>query len=149
MKRRFLLPAIFCLLAIGLLSGCEDSAKTDTEFSIQQNLFLQSISLVEHAGSMLQNPTMTQADIDAAMLEMDKGLSQAFQVNEQFLVQLDPRLPKFYTRVFIPGVEQYRLGVEGSNKQKQLDGLNKLSQWGQYWLPLKPKVYERFKAING
>ena len=149
MIRRFLLSTIFCLLAISLLSGCEESDKADTEFSIQQNLFLQSISLVEHAGSMLQNPEMTRADIDAAMLEMDKGLSQAFQVNDEFLVQLDPRLPKFYTRVFIPGVEQYRLGVESSDRQKQLDGLNKLSQWGHYWLQLKPDVFAKFKALNG
>lgn len=148
-QRVFFLPAILWLCIAGLLIGCEQAKKPDTEFSIQQNLFLQSISLVEHAGSLLQNPQVSQADIDKAMLEMDQGLSHAFQVEDQFLSNIDPRLPKFYTRVFIPGVEQYRLGVEAADKQKQLDGLNKLSQWGQFWLPLQPEIHNRLKAING
>lgn len=148
-QRSYLIPAIFYLFIVGLMSGCEEAGKPDTEFSIQQNLFLQSISLVEHAGSLLQNPQVTQADIDKAMLEMDQGLSHAFQVEDHFLSTIDPRLPKFYTRVFIPGVEQYRLGVEASDKQKQLEGLNKLSQWGQFWLPLQPEIHNRLKAING
>ena len=136
-------------MAMSVLSGCESEKNLETERSIQKNLFLQSIAMVEHAGSLLQNPAMTQSDIDSAMREMDKGLSQAFQVNDQFLVQLDSRLPKFYTQIFIQGVELYRLGVEGADKQKQLEGLNKLNQWGQYWLKLKPEVYQRLQVSNG
>ena len=148
-KRFYLSPLLYWLVFASLLSACEQAQKSDTELLIQQNLFLQSISLVEHAGSLLQNPGLSQSDIDKAMLEMDEGLGLAFQVTEPFLSQLDERLPKFYTRVFIPGVEQYRLGVEASDKQQQINGLNRLSQWGQYWLQLKPEVHERMRAVNG
>ena len=83
------------------------------------------------------------------MQQMDLGLKQAFAVDAEFLKQLDIRLPRLYNEMFIPGVESYRLGVESSDRKKQLDGINLLNQWSQFWMAEKPNIQKRLIELNG
>jgi len=132
-----------------MLQSCDTEKMQQTQNSIQQNHFLQSLELVESAGSILQRPQLTQDDIKKAMQQMDEGLKQAFQVESTFLQKLDARLPKLYNDIFIKGVERYRLGVEASNREAQIEGLELLSQWGKFWLTEKPNIQQKLVNING
>lgn len=136
------------ILLTALMTGCETEKMQQTDFVIQQNLFLQSVELVESAGNILQNPNLTKENIEQAMSKMDQGLKQAFQVKKNFLQQLDVRLPKLYVDVFIAGVENYRLGVEASDREKQLQGLGLLGQWGKFWLQEKPRIQQKLVSLN-
>lgn len=139
------------LLWLGLTSlliACESEKLKETEFSFQQNIFLQSLELVEGAGKTLQSPELLQSEIDRAMEQMDKGLELAFEVNPAFLKRLDVRLPKLYTQMFIAGVQNYRLGVESSDRAKQLEGLRLLEQWGRFWLSEKKNIQNKLIELN-
>ncbi len=140
---------ILAFMLMGLLHACDTEKMQQTRNSIQQNHFLQSLELVESAGSLLQNPQLTQEDIQKAMSQMDEGLKQAFQVEQAFLQKLDARLPKLYRDIFIKGVERYRLGVEASDRDSQIQGLDLLSQWGQFWIAEKPNIQQKLYHING
>jgi len=131
------------LVLATLLVACESEKMKQTEFGIQQNKFLLSLELVESAGKSLQSPELLQAEIDAAMLKMDKGLKLAFEVNPEFLKRLDIRLPKLYSGMFITGIENYRLGVESSDREKQLEGLRLLSQWNKFWSSEKQNIQSK------
>jgi hypothetical protein len=136
------------LLLVFLLNACESEKIKQTEFSIQQNYFLQSIELVEAAGLKLQAPELKKQEVEQAIQQMDQGLMQAFEVERKFLRKLDLRLPKFYNELFISGVEQYRLGMETANRQQQLDGLELLSRWGQYWIQEKSNIQQKLMSLN-
>lgn len=138
----------FLILLLLLLGACESEKLQQTEFSIQQNYFLQSIELVESAGLVLQNPALTKSDVEQAIHKMDEGLRQAFQVERKFLRKLDLRLPKFYNELFIPGVEQYRLGMETGNREQQLEGLHLLNRWGQFWIQEKSTIQQKLVSLN-
>jgi len=131
------------LALAGLLVACESEKMKQTEFSIQQNNFLLSLELVESAGKSLQSPGLLQSEIDAAMVKMDQGLKQAFEVKPEFLKRLDIRLPKLYSGMFIGGIENYRLGVESSDREKQLEGLRLLSQWSKFWSAEKQNIQSK------
>ncbi len=132
-----------------LLGACDDQTRQETNLGMQQNYFMQSLALVESAGETLQGTDLSKPDIDRALQQMDQGLSQAFQVEGEFLKQLDVRLPKLYNELFIPGVEQYRLGVESSDREQQLKGLGLLSRWGEFWLKEKPAIQDRLANLHG
>ncbi len=136
-------------LTLLMLVGCDEQTRQETNLGMQQNYFLQSLQMVESAGEILQGADLSSTDIDRALQQMDQGLSQAFQVEREFLKQLDVRLPKLYTELFIPGVEQYRLGVEASDREQQLKGLDLLSRWGEYWLKEKPAIQDRLMSLHG
>ncbi len=138
----------FLILLLLLLGACESEKMQQTEFSIQQNYFIQSIELVESAGLVLQNPALTKNDVAQAIDKMDEGLRQAFQVERKFLRKLDLRLPKFYNELFIPGVEQYRLGMETGNREQQLEGLQLLNRWGQFWIQEKSNIQQKLVSLN-
>ncbi len=149
--RPLLIRVLVWALVIGVLmwlSGCQDDRIESTEQAIQQNYFLQSLSLVESAGQMLMRPDLTQQDIDRAMQRMDLGLEQARKVEDEFLKQLEPRLAREFREKFVKGVEEYRLGVEASDRERQLQGLGRLGQWGEYWKPVKPEVLRKLEAMN-
>lgn len=142
--------AVFGLtLALVLLAACQQDKVDQTERGMQQNHFIQSVRLVEGAGAILQQPGARADDIESALQQLDQGISQAFQVDPEFLRQLDARLPRYYQERFIPGLEQYRLGVEGSNRQQQLEGLNLLSQWGEFWLSEQGNILQKLDLVNG
>lgn len=145
---QFQIRFVSILLFAVLVTGCETEKMQQTEFVIQQNLFLQSLELVESAGAILQTPNLSKDNIEQAMGKMDQGLKQAFQVEPNFLKKLDVRLPKLYTEIFIVGVENYRLGVEASDREKQLEGLGLLSQWGKFWLQEKPNIQQKLVSLN-
>jgi hypothetical protein len=128
--------------------ACESERIKQTEMGIQQNRFLLSLELVESAGTILQSPGLTQQDIDKAMEQMDQGLRQAFEVDSAFLKRLDIRLPKLYGEMFIPGVQNYRLGVESSDRAQQLEGLNLLRLWGQFWATEKRNIQNRLIELH-
>ena len=143
---RWWLTVLACSLA---LWGCTSEKIEKTEFGIQQNLFLQSLELVEKAGSELQHSQLSQEHIDNALAGMDRGLRQAFQVDGNFLSRLDDRLAKMYTEQFIEGVEQYRLGVTASSREQQLRGLDKLTEWARYWQQEKSDILEKMTQVTG
>lgn len=120
----------------------------ETEYVVQQNLFLQSLDLVESAGAMLQDPELSKENIELAMEKMDRGLEQAFRVDKSFLQKLDARLPKMFNENFIPGVEHYRIGVESWNQEKQIQGLNLLSRWSKFWLQEKNDIQKKMLSLN-
>jgi len=146
---RPLLYGLHCLVYCLALTACETEKIQQTKLGIQQNLFLQSLELVESAGTLLQKPGLEAAEIEAAMLQMDQGLKQAFQVDSVFLKRLDPRLPKLYTTTFISGVENYRIGVEASDRSKQLEGLDLLRQWSLFWQEEKPAILGKMAKLTG
>ena len=146
---QFYLRGLTILFAAILLSACETEKLQQTEFVAQQNLFLQSLELVESAGSILQKPGVSKEKIDLAMSKMDRGLEQAFRVDRSFLKKLDVRLPKLFNETFIVGVEQYRIGVESSDRKKQIEGLNLLSQWSKFWLQEKSDIQKKMISLNG
>ena len=135
------------LSAVLLLSSCE--RVDETNLVNQKNLFLQSILQVEEAGRMLQSNPLTQQQIDKALEQMDQGLAKAFEVEKTFLQRLDQRLPGLYTETFIPGVQQYRLGVESSDRQQQVQGLNLLLSWSQYWQQQRGVIKDRLTEMDG
>jgi hypothetical protein len=137
------------VFVLALVAGCEQSKVGETELGIQQNHFIQSLRLVEGAGAVLQQPGVKDADIQKALQQMDQGISQAFQVEDDFLRGLDLRLPKYYQQRFIPGVEQYRLGVESADRQQQLEGLNLLNQWGKFWQQEQANIMQKLQQLNG
>jgi hypothetical protein len=137
------------LLLMFLLNACDSEKMQETEFGIQQNYFLQSIELVESAGLKLQRPGLKKHDVELAIQQMDQGMSQAFEVERKFLRKLDLRLPKAYSELFISGVEQYRLGMENGNRQQQLQGLDLLSRWGQFWKQEKSNIQQKLVSMNG
>ena len=138
------------LLALGLaLLGCETEKVQQTQSGIQQNLFLQALALVENGGGLLQTANPEPAAIDRAMQQMDQGLAQAYQVDASFLEQLDIRLPKHFSESFIAGVENYRLGVESSNRDQQLLGLDRLARWADFWSKEKSGILLKMTKITG
>ena len=145
-QHTWLLTALACSLA---LLGCNSEKIQKTEFGIQQNLFLQSLELVEKAGSQLQQSPLDQASIDMALAGMDRGLRQAFQVDERFLAQLHDSLPEMYLQRFVKGVEQYRLGVTAADREQQLQGLDKLTQWASFWSREKSAILQKMARITG
>jgi hypothetical protein len=142
------LRCLTILFAVVLFSGCETERMQETEYVAQQNLFLQSLDLVESAGAMLQDPGLSKEDIVLAMDRMDRGLEQAFRVEKWFLQKLDVRLPKMFNEAFIPGVERYRIGVESSNQQEQIEGLNLLSRWSKFWLQEKDDIQKKMMSLS-
>lgn len=137
------------VLALGFIQSCDTEKMQQTNNGIQQNHFLQSLELVESAGQILQTPQLSQDAIDKAMGQLDEGLRQAFQVETEFLKKLDARLPKYYNEIFIKGVENYRIGVESADREKQVEGLNLLNQWGKFWGAEKPNIQNKLIRING
>lgn len=150
MQLRILTTYRFLLLLFvaAQMMGCDSEKMQQTEFVAQQNLFLQSLELVESAGAILQSANVSKDNIDLAMNKMDRGLKQAFQVDKAFLQKLDVRLPRLYSESFIVGVENYRIGVESADRAKQIEGLNLLSQWGEFWLQEKPNIQQKLMSLN-
>ena len=151
MARPLVIRVLVWALVIAVLlwlSGCQDDRIESAEQAIQQNYFLQSLSLVESAGQLLMRPDLSQQDIDRAMQRMDLGLEQARKVEDDFLKQLEPRLAREFDEKFIRGVEEYRLGAEAADRERQLQGLGRLGQWGAYWKPVKPEVLRKLEAMN-
>ena len=131
--RRLILRSFFWLVISSLLLACESEKAQETEFVRQQNYFLQAVELVESAGQMLQSNTLNPQEIQQAMQRLDQGLQKAYEVRRDFLKRVDVRLPKLFPELFIKGVETYRIGVEGSDRAQQLEGLRLIRQWSQFW----------------
>lgn len=131
---------VLAALVILALSACSSSDEKEEVTETQEYYFLESLQLVEQAGKSLQRKAKTQQDIQQALATMDRGLKLAFEVESTFLKQLDVRLSKNYQRYFVKGVEDYRLGVEASDREQQQNGLRLLSQWAEFWKAAKPRV---------
>ncbi len=116
-----------------LLSACSESDQVSKVSETQKYYFLESLNLVEQAGRALQGSDLTEARIRQALETMDRGLKLAFQVETEFLDNLDLRLGKNYQRYFVKGVENYRLGIEAGVQAQQQQGLEQLGQWAEFW----------------
>ena len=141
--RPLILRSFFWLAVFGLLFACESEKAQETEFVRQQNYFLQAVELVESAGQILQGNGLNRPEIDQAMQRLDQGLQKAYEVRRDFLQRIDVRLPKLFPELFIKGVETYRIGVEGSDRAQQLEGLRLIRQWSQFWRAEKAGILNK------
>ena len=133
--RAFAIAGIVALLLV----GCSDESEIEID-EAQKFLFLESLKQVETGGSMLQMASGDQVIIGKGLAVIDEGLRLAFQVRRDFLDQFDLRLGKSYERLFIQGIETYRLGLEAADLQQQQDGLQRLQQWAAFWQEVEPAV---------
>jgi hypothetical protein len=131
MRRQHLLAWMVAVLL--LLSACSESDQPSKVSETQKYYLLESLNLVEQAGRVLQAKDLSQARIQQALETMDQGLKLAFQVETEFLDNLDLRLGKNYQRYFVKGVENYRLGIEAGDAIQQQQGLEQLGQWAEFW----------------
>ena len=131
MRRQHCLAWMVAVLL--LLSACTESDETSKVSETQKYYLLESLNLVEQAGRILQAKDLSQAKIQQALETMDQGLKLAFQVETEFLDDLDLRLGKNYQRYFVKGVENYRLGIEAGDATQQQQGLEQLGQWAEFW----------------
>lgn len=141
---KFYLMMVFSLL----LAGCDTDKIRETELALQKNLFMQSIQLIESAGSQLQIQGLTEDNLVKAMAVLDEALKKAYQVQPDFLGKLDARMPKLYQDYLIKGVEDWRIGVEASDRAQQVDGLKLLQQWEQFWEQQQSDVLTRLKHLD-
>ena len=144
---RILNHLFWILLITLLLSACSEKEDGDTVSETQKYYFLESLKLVEQAGSELQSSGLTQAKISQALETMDQGLRLAFQVENDFLNALDARLGKNYQRYFVKGVETYRLGIEAGVQGDQQAGLRLLSQWAEFWSAAQATVNAKLHPV--
>ena len=131
MRRQHCLAWMVAVLL--LLSACTESDETSKVSETQKYYLLESLNLVEQAGRILQAKDLSQAKIQQALETMDQGMKLAFQVETEFLDDLDLRLGKNYQRYFVKGVENYRLGIEAGDATQQQQGLEQLGQWAEFW----------------
>lgn len=131
-------------LVLVALLAC--SAPDDQRARTQSYFFLESLQQVDAGGRQLQNPELDEAGLNQALTTLDEGLKLAFQVERSFLDELDLRLGKNYERLFIKGVESYRLGIEAGDQQQQLDGLRLLQQWADFWNEARAGIQEKLPS---
>ncbi|MCP4979751.1 MAG: hypothetical protein GY935_04560 [Gammaproteobacteria bacterium] len=122
---------LLCLLPIMLLA-CTSSTDEKSR-SNQKYYFLESLKQIEAGGRQLQTANLDQAGLTAALATLDQGLMLAFQVEREFLDDLDLRLGKNYQRYLVKGVENYRLGIEAGDENQQRKGLQLLAHWAEFW----------------
>jgi hypothetical protein len=121
---------LVCLLA-PLLASCWSDESQVSETQIYY--FLESLKQVEAGGTRLRSPNLDQQAMNEALAMLDQGLQLAFEVNREFLDDLDLRLGKNFQRYFVKGVENYRLGIEAGDEQQQREGLRLLARWSEFW----------------
>ena len=131
-------------LVLAALLAC--SSQDDQRARTQSYFFLESLKQVDAGGRQLKNPALDEAGLSQSLTTLDEGLKLAFQVERSFLDELDLRLGKNYERLFIRGVENYRLGIEAGNQQQQLDGLRLLQQWADFWNEARAGVQEKLPS---
>ncbi len=129
------------LLAI-LLAACS-SSDDDRVRQDQKYYFLESLTQVESGGRRLQKAGLDQQSLEEALAMLDQGLKLAFEVERDFLDQIDLRLGKNYQRYFIKGVENYRIGIEAGDEAQQREGLRLLSQWAEFWQAQQAEIQSR------
>ncbi|MEM7561845.1 MAG: hypothetical protein AAF353_02215 [Pseudomonadota bacterium] len=130
-----MIQALKGLLLISFLFGliaCE-AEKDNARFNEQRYFFLEALKQVEAGGRQLQNGNLAQAEMTAALDNLDQGLKLAFEVQRPFLDEIDLRLGKNFERYFVKGVEHYRIGIEAADQEQQLAGLQLLQKWSQFW----------------
>ena len=133
---------LYSLLLV-LLTAC--SSDDETGSTSQQYYFLEALQQVEAGGRQLQTPDLSQDALVQALALLDQGLKLAFEVEREFLDQLDLRLGKNFQRYFIKGVENYRLGIEASDAEQQREGLQLLAQWAEFWKLERDAILARLK----
>jgi len=114
-----------------MLAAC--SSDDEPASTGQQYYFLEALQQVEAGGRQLQTADLSEEALLEALAMLDQGLKLAFEVKREFLDQLDLRLGKNFERYFIKGVENYRLGIEAGDAAQQREGLQLLTQWGEFW----------------
>ena len=118
------------LVMLVACSPSSDRAEVDQE---QKYYFLESLKQVAAGGQLLQSADLKQATLSEALATLDQGLKLAFQVDREFLDELDLRLGKNFQRYFIKGVEDYRIGIEAGDETQQRAGLQLLARWAEFW----------------
>ena len=116
-----------------MLTGCFSSTDDQEVSASQKYYFLESLKQVEAGGRQLQAAGLDQQAVTEALAMLDQGLKLAFQVERQFLDELDLRLGKNFDRYFVKGVENYRVGIEAGDEAQQREGLRLLARWAEFW----------------
>ena len=144
MNRQYLL--VWMVAVLLLLSACTESNESREVSETQRYYLLESLNLVEQAGLVLQSSDLSETKIRQALETMDRGLKLAFQVETEFLDNLDVRLGKNYQRYFVKGVENYRLGIEAADQVQQQQGLEQLRQWAEFWSSEQSAIKAKLQA---
>lgn len=137
---RRLIPA-FLLLALVACNG----PLFPKHYEDDRAALLQSLKHIEVAGQILQTPELNEQVVEKALLEMDDGLRQAWQVSDGFLSWVDPTLRLSYHNWLVEGVENYRLGVTAADPEQQQEALKKLLQWQQFWSRNRESLLKRMQ----
>ena len=132
-----------CLLAL-LLAAC--SSDEERVARDQKYYFLESLQQVEAGGQRLRSPDLDRESMNQALAMLDQGLRLAFEVEREFLDELDLRLGKNFERYFVKGVENYRLGIEAGDEQQQREGLRLLSRWAEFWAAEQDAIRTRLES---
>ena len=129
---------------LALLSACTSS--DDEKAAEQKYYFLESLQQVETGGRQLQSAGLDEQRLQEALAMLDQGLGLAFQVEREFLDDLDLRLGKNFQRYFIAGVENYRIGIEAGDETQQREGLRLLGKWSEFWQVERGAVLARLES---
>ena len=141
---RYLRGAFIAGLLALLLAACSsDEERVERE---QKYYFLESLQQVEAGGQRLRSPDLDRESMNQALAMLDQGLRLAFEVERDFLDQLDLRLGKNFERYFVKGVENYRLGIEAGDEQQQREGLRLLSRWAEFWNTEQEAIRTRLES---
>ena len=134
--------AVVLWLMLGLLlTACQQTAKP-ADFMAQREFFNSAIKQAQQAGTLLQSQPDAQ-HIAQAMSQLDQAMVNANSVEPAFLQWLDQGLYQAFSAYFIKGIENYRLGVEGSDQQLQAKGIQQLQHWWSYWQQHQAKIEQQ------
>lgn len=125
-----------------ILSACEKEPIL-VDFKRQSSHFLQSLELAQQANQILQS---NKTPFAKAFDHLDQAMSHAFELNQIFLNELEPRLYHHYSAYFMKGIELYRLGVEAVDAKQQKQGLVLLKNWWDYWQQNQKSILQKLKS---
>lgn len=137
-RRGFLISGL-----LALLLAC--TSPDEKQAAEQKYYFLESLQQVETGGRQLQSANLDQQGLRQALNMLDQGLRLAFQVERQFLDDLDLRLGKNYQRYFVAGVENYRIGIEAGDEAQQREGLRLLTRWAEFWKAERQNILQQLE----
>lgn len=132
--------------SLWVLFGCESATNKPADYAAQKQHFVISIAQTQQAGRLLQQAVKNPQGIEKAMLLLDNTMPHAYALNESFLKWLDQGLYHAYSAFLIKGIESYRLGVEGLDKEQQAKGVKLLQRWWSYWQQNEAKINEKLKS---
>lgn len=136
---------LFLIVSLLFLMSCSSDVKPP-EYDVQRSFFLNTIEQVQQGGALLQQRTLSDTDIKAAMALLDSAMMDANAVEASFLKWMDSGLYQAFAGYLLKGIENYRLGVELEDKEQQAKGIAQLQRWWQFWQLKRPAILKKLDA---